>query len=195
MRERRSYGRTALARLLLLALALPAAGLADEVPVPVNLQAEMLFMIAGHDRNLPARGGSEVRTLILTKANNDSARAAAQFKAAASAKTVVAGLPHAVEVAAFTGAAALAEACKAKHLAIVYLTPGFTAAETAAIGQALEGGNVLTVSATPALVKKGVVLGFDLVSGRAKILVDLTQAAKQRVSFDPEVLGLMAVSQ
>jgi len=180
---------------LLLTLSFPAASRAEEVPVPVNLQAEMLFMIAGHDRNLPARGGSEVRTLILTKASDDSTRAAAQFKAAAAAKAVVAGLPHQVEVAAYTSAAALAEAVKAKKLAIVYLTPGFTAAETAAIGQALEGGNVLTVTATPAMVKKGVVLGFDLVSGRAKILVDLTQAAKQRVSLDPEVLGLMAVSQ
>ncbi|HUK65942.1 MAG TPA: YfiR/HmsC family protein [Anaeromyxobacteraceae bacterium] len=176
-----------------MALALPTASLAEEVSVPVNLQTEMLSMLAGHDRNLPARAGSEVHTLVLTKANDDSARAAAQFKAAA--KPVVAGLAQVVEVAAYGGAPALAEACKAKHLAIVYLTPGFTAAEATAIGQALEGGNVLTVAANPALVKKGIVLGFDLVSGRAKILVDLTQAAKQRVSFDPEVLGLMAVSQ
>jgi hypothetical protein len=180
---------------LLLILVAPATARAEEVPVPVNLQAELLFMIASHDRNLPARAGGHVLTLVLTNASGDSARGAAQFKAAAAAKTSVAGLPHSVEVAVFTGAAALAQTCAARRVAIVYLTPGFTGGEVAAIGRALEGGNVLTVAAAPALVKKGAVLGFDLVSGRAKLLVDLTRAAKQRVAFGADVLGLMAVSQ
>jgi Tat protein translocase TatB subunit len=72
--------------------------------------------------------------------------------------------------------------------------PAPTDAEVAAIGEAFEGGNVLTASASPTIVKKGVVLGFDLVSGRAKLLIDLKQAAKQRVVFGPDILGLMAVT-
>jgi uncharacterized protein DUF4154 len=184
------------ARAALLAAALAArAARAEDVPVPVGLQADLLYVIAGHDRNLPARAGAQVRTLVVSKPGDQAAHAAAQFRAAAAAKGTVAGLPHAVESATFTSAAALAEACQARHLAIVYLAPGFTAAEAGAIGSALEGGNVLTVAASPAMVKKGVVLGFDLVSGRAKLLVDLTQAAKQRVAFGADVLGLMAVSQ
>lgn len=184
-----------LAAAIALALALPAR--AEEVPVPINLQAELLFMIAGHDQNLPARAGSEVRVLVLVKSGDEAAKAAAaQFQAAAAAaKPKVAGLPHAEEVLAYSTPAALAEACKARNVSVVWLAPGFSAAEATAIGQALEGGNVLTASAAPALVKKGVVLGFDLVSGRAKLLADLTQAAKQHVSFGPEVLGLMAVSK
>ena len=184
-----------LALLALAAATAPAAVRAEEVPVPVNLQAELLFMIAAHDHNLPARAGAEVKTLILVKAIDESARAAAQLKATASAKPKVAGLPHSEETMAYTTAAAVADACRSKGIAILYLAPGFTAAEATAIGDALAGGNVLSASASPALVKKGVVLGFDLVSGRAKLLVDLTQAAKQRVSFGAEVLGLMAVSQ
>ncbi len=179
---------------LLAALALPAR--AEDVPVPINLQADLLFMIAAQDRNLPERAGEVVRVLIVVKAGEEAARAAAQFKAAAAAgKPKVAGLPHAEEVVPFAGAAALAEACKARRAAILYLAPGFTGAEATAIGQALEGGNVLSAAAEPGLVTKGVVLGFDLVAGRAKLLVDLTQAGKQRVSFSPEVLGLMAVSR
>ncbi|HYD42532.1 MAG TPA: YfiR/HmsC family protein [Anaeromyxobacter sp.] len=185
-----------LALLGLLALgAAPRAARAEDVPVPINLQAELLFMIAAHDRNLPARAGAEVRTLVLVKASDDSTRAAAQFKATAAAKPKVAGLPHAEETLTFTTAAAVAEACRAKGIAVLYLAPGFSAEEATAIGKALEGGNVLSASASPALVKKGVVLGFDLVSGRAKLLVDLTQAARQKVSFGADVLGLMAVSQ
>jgi hypothetical protein len=185
----------ALIGLLALAAAAPLAARAEDVPVPINLQAELLFMIAAHDRNLPARAGAEVRTLILVKASDDSARAAAQFRATAAAKPKVAGLPHAAETMTFTTAAAVAEACRSRGIAVLYLAPGFTAAEATAVGQALEGGNVLSASASPALVRKGVVLGFDLVSGRAKLLVDLTQAARQKVSFGADVLGLMAVSQ
>lgn len=181
---------------LFCALLAPAAGVrADEVVVPVSLQAELLFMIAAHDTNLPARAGGEVRVLIAVKPGEQASRAAAQFKAAASSRPRIAGLPHREEVVPFEGAASLAETCKARSAAILYLAPGFTVAEATAVGQALEGGNVLSASAEPMLVRKGVVLGFDLVGGRAKLLVDLTQAAKQRVSFSPEVLGLMAVTK
>jgi YfiR/HmsC-like len=172
---------------------LPAQGRADDVPVPIRLQADVLFMVAGHDRNLMNRAGGHVRTLVLTKPGADSTRAAAQFRIAADARPVVGGLPHTVEVAQFTSPAALAEACRVRRLSVVYLTPGFSETEVATIGEALEGADVLTVSAVPRMVTKGVVLGFDLVSGRAKLLVDRSRAGKQRVAFGPEVLGLMTV--
>ncbi len=178
-----------------LALTVAASAEAEEIPVPSNLQAELLLMIAAHDRNLPARAGGEVRTAVIARAGDEAAKGVEAFRAAAAAKATVAGLPHAVEVIPFTTAHALAELVKARKLAIVYLGPGFTTEEAGAIGQELSGADVLTASAAPALVKKGVVLGFDLVSGRAKLLADLTQAGKQHVAFGPEVLGLMAVSQ
>jgi pyruvate-formate lyase-activating enzyme len=190
--NRRTRSRLTAAAAALL-VALPAA--AEDVPVPAELQAELLFMIAGRDKNLAARAGDTVRTLIVTKPGEASSRAAAQLKAAAGRKEKIAGLAHEETTLAYSGAAALAEACKARKISVLYLTPGFTPEEAAAIGQALESGDVLSVSAAPALVRKGVVLGFDLVSGRAKLLVDLTRAAKQHVAFPPEVLGLMAVSQ
>lgn len=192
----RSVSHRGVAGLLALGLSLGAPARAEDVPVPIGLQADLLFMIAGHDKNLPERAGEVVRVLIVVKPGEAASRAASQFQAAAAAgKPKVAGLPHAEEVVPFTSAAALAETCKTRSAAILYLAPGFTGAEATAIGQALEGGNVLTASADPGLVKKGVVLGFDLVAGRAKLLVDLTQAAKQRVSFSAEVLGLMAVAK
>jgi hypothetical protein len=181
--------------LTLAAAGLPAAPRADEIPVPVSLQAELLFMIAAHDQNLPARAGAEVKTLVLVKASEESARAAAQLRAIAATKAKVAGLPHSEETMPYGTAGAVADACRSRGVSIVYLTPGFTAAEATAIGEALAGGNVLSASASPGLVKQGVVLGFDLVSGRAKLLVDLTQAAKQRVSFGADVLGLMTVAR
>jgi hypothetical protein len=179
---------------LAMGLALAAPARAEEVPVPVNLQAELLFMIAGHDRNLPERAGGQVRTFVVTRPTDDSARGAAQFRAVALGRPVVAGLPHLVEVLPFTSAQALGEVCRARRPAILYLAPGFSGADAAAIGQALEGCSVLSAAAAPGLVKKGVVLGFDLVAGRAKPVVDLGRASRQHVSFSPSVLGLMAVN-
>ena len=41
----------------------------------------------------------------------------------------------------------------------------------------------------------GMVLGFDLVSGRPKLLIHVAQARKQNVSFPGSVLSLMKVHQ
>jgi hypothetical protein len=171
------------------------SAMAEEVPVPYGLQAELLFMIAGHDRNLPARAGAQVLTLVVAKPGDEAAHAVAQFKAAASGKATVGGLPHVVEVAPYSSATALAQACRSKSVSILYLAPGFTGAEATAIAKALEGESVLSVSAAPGLVKNGIVLGFDLVAGRPKLLVDLNQAAKQKVAFGSDVLSLMAASK
>lgn len=192
-RHRPCRPRLALAGLLFAALTLPPPARADAVPVPVALQADLLFAVAAQDRNLPARAAGTVRTLILTRKTDESIRAALRFRSAAVGKAQVGGLPHVVEVTSFASGAELAEAVKTKHVAIVYLTPGFTEEDAAEIARALEGGSVLTVSAAPALVGKGAVLGFDLVSGRAKLVVDLTRATRQQVAFSPDVLGLMAV--
>ncbi|HEX7668231.1 MAG TPA: YfiR/HmsC family protein, partial [Polyangiaceae bacterium] len=65
--------------------------------------------------------------------------------------------------------------------------------DTDAIGTALQGADLLTVSTVPSYVQHGIVLGFDLVSGHPKLLVHLRQARSQQVALRPEVLKLMRV--
>jgi len=77
-------------------------------------------------------------------------------------------------------------------VAIVFVTPGF-ADDVDAIRGALDGVDVLSASAVADYVPKGVVLGFDLVSGKPKLLVNLTQAKKQQVDLSSDVLKLMKV--
>lgn len=183
----------AVAAVCALLVAAPPAS-AQDVPVPYDLQADLLVRVAGYDRNLPARAGAQVNVLVLARRGDpDSAGAADRIAAALATRPAIGGLPHREEVVTFADAPALAEACRARHVAIVYLTPGFTSAETLAIGRALDGLDVLTVSAVPSHVRRGAVLGFDVVSGRARLLIDLLQAAKQRVNFTAEVLGLAVV--
>src|SRR5438874_366246 len=52
---------------------------------------------------------------------------------------------------------------------------------------------LLTASAVASQVTLGIVLGFDLVSGKPKLLVHLGQARRQHVDLSAEVLKLMRV--
>jgi hypothetical protein len=161
--------------------------------VPVQLQAELVAKVASYDRNLPARAGDRVHVLIVVKPKDDaSSRFAKHMESALGGVDKIGGLPHDEATAPYAGARALAETCKAKRIAIVYLAPGL-GEEVAAIRAALEGVNVLSVAAVAGDVPKGIVLGFDLVSGKPKIVVHLAQAKRQDVQFKAELLKLAKV--
>ncbi len=179
---------------MLLVLTLGIEGRADEVAVPLTLQAELLAKVAGYDKNLPARAGAVVHTLIVTKSGSgDSARTAAGILNGLKAQGAIAGLAHDEAVVVFTDATGLAQTCRDKHAAIVYLTQGFSDDEIASVAKGLEGADVLSAGAVAGFVPKGIVLGFDLVSGKPKLLVHLGQAKKQNVALSASVLKLMTV--
>ncbi len=183
------------AALLAIALMLLGGALrADDVAVPIAHQMDLLAKVASYDRNLAARAGGQLKIVLLTRAGSDeSARVAGQAGKALGEKGQIAGLPHEQSVVGYTDAPTLARLCKAQRIGIIYVTPGFSDAEIEAIGKALDGADVLTASAVPGFVPKGLVLGFDLVSGRARLVVYLSQARKQRVDFGADVLNLAQV--
>lgn len=173
-------------------VALPAR--ADDDAVPIARQIELLVKVAGYDKNLSARAGDKVKILLLTKSGSDeSTRAATQAEKALADAGDIGGLPHEQSTAAYSDASSLAKLCKSKRIAIVYVTPGFQDSEIEAIAKAFDGGDVLTATAVASFVSKGIVLGFDLVSGKPKLLVHLAQAKKQNVDLSAEVLKLMKV--
>jgi hypothetical protein len=53
----------------------------------------------------------------------------------------------------------------------------------------------LTVAPDQELVRHGVVLGFELVSGKPKLFLNLPQANRQNVALSAEVMKLMTVYQ
>jgi hypothetical protein len=166
---------------------------AEEPPVPLRLQVELLVKVAAYDRNLPNRAGDRVKVLVVEKAGNaDSNRAVAQIQTALGEIATIAGQPHQEVVLRYAGAAALVAAVRRERAAIVYLTPGL-ADDVEPIRAALDGVDVLSVAAIPGYVPRGMVLGFDLVSGKPKLLVQLAQAKRQNVAFTADVLKLMKV--
>jgi hypothetical protein len=167
---------------------------ADECPVPAGLQAALLVKVAAYDTNLPARAGETVRTLVVFKEGSDeSVRVSSQVRAALAGQPAIADRPHVEETVAFAGATALAQLCRARRASVVYLAPGFTDEEVTSVVAALTGVDVLSASGVPRHVRLGVVLGFDLVSGKPSLLVNLAQAHKQRVALSANVLRLVTV--
>lgn len=161
--------------------------------VPIRLQAELLAKIAGYDRHFAARAGERAAVLIaVVPRDSDSRLAATDMRNALAALPSVGGMPHEEEVIHYADAVSLAEMCRARRAAVLYLTPGLSQ-DIPAIRDALSAFDLLTVASIADYVPAGAVLGFDLVSGRPKLLVNLTQARKQHVDFRAEVLKLTRV--
>jgi hypothetical protein len=185
---RRSFARVALAGGAVWLLPEPLR--ADD-HVPVRVQADLLVKVSAYDERLVARPG-ERQVLLFSTAHADSEAMAKQMRSELGAFGRIAGKPHSEELMRYDAPAALAEACTKKNAAIVYLAPGL-GASIQAIAAALDGIQVLTVAGSPEYVKLGAVLGFDLVSGKPKLLVHLGQARRQQVAFTPDLLRLAKV--
>jgi hypothetical protein len=182
--------------LVMLGLAAPLVvtpGHAESVTAPVVLQAELLAKVAEYDRNFAARAGDRARVLLVTQPTNaDSVTVAQQMSAALGRLSQIAGLPHDEAIVPYPGAAELARICRDRHASIVYFGPGFRD-DIGDIRAALSGVDVLSVASVPDYVKEGIVLGFDVVSGRPKLLFNLPQARLQKVALTATVLKLMTV--
>jgi hypothetical protein len=183
--------------LLLLALAIGLAGarvaLAQATSVPAPVQADLVTKLLPYDRNFEKRAGTVMRSIVLVKSGSVRSRIAAEaFKSALSNLDRVGGLRHEERIVTYESAAALAKQCRSERIALVYVTPDFDG-ELDALQRALAGVDVLSVSAVPEYVSRGVVLGFELVSGKPKILLDLPRAQRQNVDFSAAVLRLMKV--
>jgi hypothetical protein len=166
---------------------------AEQVVVPLELQAELLAKVASYDRNMSARAGERLQVLLVTKPSDaESTRVVSRMSSALRALPHIGGLPHDEQMLQFTTAAELARHCRAHRIAILFLGPGH-GEDLPAIREALASVDVLSVSPVPEYVERGIVLGFDVVSGKPRLLVNLGQARRQHVALRAEVLKLMKV--
>jgi hypothetical protein len=171
----------------------PRSSSAEDVTVPVSLQAELLAKVAEYDRNFADRARDRAHILLVTKPGNaDSVHVASQMEAALSRISQIAGISHDETIFAYPGAVELAKLCRSRHIAIVFFGPGFRE-DVEAIREALAGVDILSATGVPDYVPGGIVLGFDVLSGRPKLLVHLTQAKRQNVALRAEALKLMKV--
>lgn len=168
--------------------------IAEDVGVPISLQMELLLKVASYDKNLKQRARDRVRVAVVLRQDDpDSGRSAAQALKALSEADAIDGMPLDRLSTTFTDAAALARFIHEGNVAIVYVTPGFRDSEIEAIARALDGVSVLSVGALAKYTPRGMVLGFDLVGGKPKLIVNLGRAKRQYVELSSSVLKLVRV--
>jgi hypothetical protein len=168
---------------------------ADEVTVPIALQARLLTRVAAYDGNLASRAGDRIRVFIVQRSGDpDSERLAVQAQAALAGIQTIAGLGHEQTIIAFSGASDLAKLCRDKRITILYFMPGLSE-YSKAIAESLVNVSVLTATAIGSDARQGIVVGFDLVSGKTTLLINLHQARQQNVNLGADVLRLATVYQ
>jgi hypothetical protein len=178
---------------ILLVLLYAATGWGEDVSVPLSLQSQLLAKVAGYDRNFTSRAGDRAKIVLLVRPGNaQSIRTATEMQRELASVGAVGGLPHDETITPYAGPAALRAQCENDRISIVFVGPGFSD-DIEAIRAALDDANVISAAAVPEYVPKGLVLGFDLVSGKPTLLVHLTQARKQHVNFSSSLLKLMKV--
>lgn len=166
---------------------------ADTVPVPAPVQATLTAKLLAYDRALSTRANGTVRILVLIDpSEGQSQKIANEFAAAMKSRGNISNLPVVVVTANFENAGAVAARVKREKTAAVYLSSGL-ARSAEAIAMALKGVDVMTVAAEPSAVIRGIAVGFDLLSGQPKILVNLSQAKTQNVQLPASVLSLALI--
>lgn len=183
-----------LTRVLLVGAATWARGAwADEPRVPPRLQAELLAKVAAYDGRFVTRAAGRALVVILVVPGDpDSERFGAQIRAELGKQPLIGGVEHMEEIVRYSSPAEVARVCREHKPAIVYVAPGLSS-EVTAMALALQGTDVLTVAAVSNDVLHGVVLGFEVVSGKPKLLIHLTRARHQNVAFKPQLLRLAKV--
>jgi hypothetical protein len=166
---------------------------ADEPRVPPRLQAELLAKVAAYDGHFAARAAGRALVLILVDPGDpDSERFGAQIRAELGKQPLIGGVEHMEEIVRYSSPEELTRVCREHKPAIIYVAPGLTSGVTA-MAVALRGIDVLTVAAVSNDVLHGIVLGFEVISGKPKLLIHLTRARHQNVAFKPELLRLARV--
>lgn len=174
-------------------LAVPA--LAEQVQIPARLQAALVAKVAAYDTHFAARANGDALVLIVVAAGKaESERFGEEIRAELALQPKIGGLDHREEIVRFSTAAELAKACRERRAAMVYIAPALSA-EVPQIAGALTGVDVLSVGALAADVEQRLVLGFARESGRPRLLVNLAQARRQNVAFNPDLLRLVRVIQ
>jgi hypothetical protein len=160
-------------------LALPHGARAEEARIPARLQAELLAKVAAYDRKFALRAGARATLLVVVAPRvADSERFGAQMHAELSKQARIGGVEHMEEIVRYSSPSDLAKLCRERRAALVYLSTGLSAV-AGSIADALTGMDVLSVSAVPEDVSRRIVLGFELVSGKPKLLAARTWRSSQ----------------
>lgn len=165
----------ALGASVVLLLALGAQ--ADELPVP--LQVQLLQKTASYITTLAPSESGKVKVLVLYPGAT-AARGSETLTTALNGVGQVGKFPLEAKLVAL---GSLRESLVTEKPQVLWVASETDEKGVAQVLEACGPMSILTVSGNAAHVKQGVILGFELVEARPRILVHLKQARAQNVVF------------
>jgi len=153
------------------------AASADDLPLP--LQVQLLQKTSSYITSLSPGESGKVKVLVVYPGASPS-RAADTVSGTINQLGQLGRHPAEAKTVPLTGLkAALAE----EKPQMLWVAPETDEKGVTAVMEAVGTANIVTVSAVAAHVKQGVILGFDLLEAKPRILVHLKQARAQSVVF------------
>jgi hypothetical protein len=166
---------------------------AERPNVPEKVQVGLLAKVLAFDRGFAKRTEGTAQVAIVFRPNDtDSEYSAQQLQLALEDTPSLGSASHQDAMVPYAGAGALAGLCERNRTSVVLLSTGF-GEEARAIASALAPRSLVTVSTSPSDVARGVMVGFELVSGHPVIEVNLERARAQGVDFSSDFLRLVKV--
>lgn len=180
---------------LLALLLLPAAARAEQLPVPIDVQYQLLTKIMSFDRNFGRRITNEVVIGVLYQRSSPESRAVmAEWISVVNRISApnFQGVRARTVPIEWTDEKTLRAALERESINILYVSP---VDETliAAVVSLCQERRVTTVSGVPDYVIKGIALGFDLREDKAEILINLKSARAEGANFSSNLLRLVRV--
>jgi hypothetical protein len=162
--------------------------------VPARQQAELFAKAAKYDRRMGTRiVDGALRIVVAHKRSSaESEEVALLFARRLGEIGKIGDAALGIESVTVAGASDLVTRLRVGDVAAAYLSPGLRS-QIGALADDLRGVSVLTVAASPEYVAEGLVLGFDLVDARPRLLVNLERARAQGVDFHSSFLKLSQI--
>lgn len=166
---------------------------ADDAAVPIALQVELLARLLWYERGLQKRPEPKLRALILERARDPlSNYTAAQVAAQLDRVKLLGGKSVSYTRVVYQSPEQVARVAEQERAYLAWITPGF-ADLSAELARSLGARGVLSVSSHGPDAARGVVLGFELASGKPRIMLNLQQARAQKLDFNAQFLRVVRV--
>ena len=168
---------------------------AERPNIPEKIQVGLLAKVLAFDRGFVKRTEGTAQVAIVYRPHDtDSEYSAQQIKLALDQTPTLGGVQHQDTLLAYPGASELAALCERNRTSVVLLSTGF-GGEAGVIADALTSQSLVTASTSPADVTRGIMVGFELASGRPLIEIQLERARAQGIDFNADFLRLVKVIQ
>jgi hypothetical protein len=173
---------------------LSAAALAQEMPVPVNLQHALLMKVLAFDRNLISNvDGDIVIGIVHQRRFRASLNATNEFVTASeNIPSKIRNLTVRYHLIDISNATDIKQEIVKHRLNVLYVAP-LRAVDIEKISSVAQTQHILTLTGVLEYVEAGLAVGIGLKGEKPEIVINLTAARAEGADFTAQLLGISRV--